>query len=75
VTLAIMIINPVLILALCTKLVLVILLWIMLGDRSLRQRLRYYRISGVSNFKFFAVLFILDSIFTCSFMAILKGFI
>jgi len=75
VTLAITIINPELILALCTKLFLIFLLWIMLSDRKLRQRLNFYRIRGVSNLKFFATIFLLDSFITSIFLLIIKGFI
>ncbi len=75
VTLAITIINPELILALCTKLFLVFLLWIMISDRKLRQRLKFYRIRGVSNLKFFGTIFILDSVITCTFLLLIKGFI
>jgi hypothetical protein len=75
VTLAITIINPELILALCTKLFLAFLMWIMLNDRTLRRRLKYYRIRGVSNIKFLLTIFILDSIITSVFLLLIKGFI
>lgn len=75
VTLAITIINPELILALCTKLFLVFLLWVMLSDRKLRQRLKFYRIRGVSNLKFFTAIFLLDSVITVVFIVLIKGFI
>ncbi len=75
VTLAITIINPELILALSTKLFLVFVLWFILSDRAMRQRLRFYRIRGVSNLKFFGVIFLFDSFITCSFLLLIKGFI
>lgn len=75
VTLAITIINPELILALCTKLFLVFLLWIMISDRKLRQRLKFYKISGVSHLKFFTTIFVLDSLITIVFLSLIKGFI
>ncbi|WP_461598589.1 hypothetical protein [Winogradskyella sp.] len=75
VTIAITVINPGLILALCTKLFLVFLLWIMLSDRTLRQRLKFYKISGVSYFKFFSIIFLLDSLITSVFISLIKGFI
>lgn len=75
VTIAITVINPALILALCTKLFLVFLLWLMLSDRKLRQRLKFYKIRGVSNLKFFSTIFILDSLITSSFLLLIKGFI
>jgi len=75
VTITVTIINPELILALSTKLCLVFLLWFMLKDRKMRQRLRFYRIRGVSNFKFFSIIFLFDSFVTCSFLLLIKGFI
>ena len=75
VTLTITIINPELILALSTKLCLLLVLWFMLNDRKTRQRLRFYRIRGVSNLKFFSVIFLFDSFLTCAFLLLIKGFI
>jgi putative Ca2+/H+ antiporter (TMEM165/GDT1 family) len=59
VTLAITIINPELILALSTKLFLIFVLWFLISDRKVRQRLRFYKIRGVSNLKFFTVLYLI----------------
>lgn len=75
VTLAVTIVNPQLILAIGTKLCLIFMLWLMLNDRKMRQRLRFYRISGVSNLKFFSVIFLFDSVVTCVFLLLIKGFI
>ena len=75
VTLAITIINPELILALSTKLFLIFALWFMISDRKVRQRLRFYRIRGVSNMKFFAVIFLFDGLLTTAFLLLIKGFI
>ncbi|NRA93283.1 MAG: hypothetical protein HRU26_11470 [Psychroserpens sp.] len=75
VTLVITVINPELILALSTKLFLIFLLWFVLSDRKMRQRLKFYRIRGVSNLKFFSVIFLFDSFLTCGFLLLIKGFI
>lgn len=75
VTIAITIINAEVILALFTKLFLTFLLWVLLNDRDLRKRVNFYKIKGLSNFKFFSSLFLIDSIITCSFIAIIKCFI
>ncbi|MFT4612208.1 MAG: hypothetical protein ACI8QQ_002517 [Psychroserpens sp.] len=75
VTLAVTIINPELILALSIKLFLTFVLWFMISDRKVRQRLRFYRISGVSNIKFFTVIFLIDSVITSTFLVLIKGFI
>ena len=75
VTLIITIVNPELILALSTKLCLIFVLWFILNDRKMRQRLRFYKIQGVSNLKFFSVIFLFDSFVTCAFLLLIKGFI
>jgi hypothetical protein len=75
VTLAVTIINPELILALSIKLFMIFVLWFMISDRKVRQRLRFYRISGVSNIKFFTVIFLIDSAITSTFLVLIKGFI
>ena len=75
VTLAITIINPELILALSTKLFLIFVLWFLISDRKVRQRIRFYKIRGVSNLKFFTVLFLIDCTFTSAFLVLIKGFI
>ncbi len=75
VTLAITIINPELIVLLTTKLFLTFVLWFMISDRKVRQRLRFYKIRGVSNLKFFTVIFLIDCSFTSAFLILIKGFI
>lgn len=75
ITIIITIINPMVILALCTKLFLTLLLWIMLSDRNLRKHINFYKIRGMSNFKFFSSIFLIDSFITCAFIALIKGFI
>jgi len=75
VTLGLISVQPNLILAVSTKLFLTFVLWMLLTDRKVRQRLRFYKISGVSNFKFFSVLFLLDSVLTVSIIIGIKGFI
>ncbi len=75
VTLAITIINPELILALSTKLFLIFVLWFLISDRKVRQRLRFYKIRGVSNIKFFTVIFLIDCTLTSTFLFLIKGFI
>ncbi|TXE18555.1 hypothetical protein ES692_05805 [Psychroserpens burtonensis] len=74
VTLAVTIINPELILALSIKLFLIFMLWFMISDRKVRQRLRFYRISGVSNIKFFTVIYLFDGLLTTVFLILIKGF-
>lgn len=65
--------EPLIIIA--TKLFLILGLWFMISDRNIRQRVGFYKISGVSNIKFFAVIFIVDSVLTALFLSIVQGFI
>ena len=75
VTIGITAINPELILALSTKLFLIFVLWFMISDRKIRQRLHFYRIRGVSNIKFFTIIFLFDGAWTTAFLLLIKGFI
>ena len=75
VTLGIISVQPNLILALTTKLFLIFVLWMMLSDRKVRQRLRFYKISGVSSLKFFSIIFLIDGCLTTSIIVGIKGFI
>jgi len=75
VTLIITFTRPEIILAVLTKLFLVTILWLLFSDRKIRRRLRFYKIAGVSNLKFFTIIFVLDCILTCSFLLLIKGFL
>lgn len=75
VTLYITFVCPKVLLAVVTKLFLVVLLWLMISDSKTRRRLRFYRIVGVSDLKFFGIIFLFDSLLTCGFLTVMKDFI
>lgn len=75
VTLAITAIYPKLIIALAIKLFLIVVLRCLISDRHIRQRLGFYKISGVSHFKFFAVMYLFDSAVTAIFIIVIRHFI
>lgn len=74
ITLAITAVYPKLIIALVIKLFLVIVLRFLISDRHIRQRLGFHKISGVSHFKFFAVMYLFDSAVTAIFITVIKHF-
>ena len=74
-TIGVLAIQPNLLLAVSTKLFLIYVLYLMLNDLKIRKKLGFYRISGVSDFKFFGVIFLIDSILTTFLIVLIKGFI
>lgn len=75
VTLLTTIYNPEIISALLTKLFLTFLFWLMINDRNMRRKLKFYKMVGVSNLKLVALLYLIDCVFTCGFLLLIKGFI
>ncbi len=73
-TLLITVIYPKLIIVLTTKLFLVVILRLLISDRQIRQRFGFYKISGVSHFKFFAVIYVFDSAITAIFLIAITHF-
>jgi len=60
--------------ALVIKLFLIGLLWYILKERQIRKKLRFYKIVGVSNFKLFSFIFMMDCLITIPFFLTLKCF-
>lgn len=75
VTILVTIYSPEIISALLTKLFLMALFLLMINDRSMRKKLKFYKMVGISNFRLVAILYIIDCFFTCSFLLLIKGFI
>lgn len=74
VTLLITVYSPEIITALLTKLFLMVLFWLMINDRSIRKKLKFYKMAGVSNLKLTILLYLVDCFATCSFLFLIKGF-
>jgi len=75
VTIILTVFKPEIVTALLTKLFLMVLFWLMIKDKSMRKKIRFYKMVGVSNFKLVSWLYLLDCFFTCSFLLLIKGFI
>lgn len=74
VTIILTIVEPEIIPALITKLFLILIFLWMINDISVRKKLRFYKMAGVSNLKLALFLYLLDAFFTCSFLLLIKGF-
>lgn len=75
VTIILTIYTPEIISALLTKLFLIIIFWLMINDKSMRKKIGFYKMVGVSNFKLLTVLYLVDCFITCGFLLLIKGFI
>lgn len=75
ITIILTIVCPKFMAALLTKLFFLFLFWLMISDKNMRKKLKFYKMTGVSNFKLVTLLFIIDAFITCSFLILIKGFI
>lgn len=69
------IVNPRIFAAIVTKLFLTVFVWFMVNETSAKRKLTFYNNLGISTLKLFISLFILDLIFTITFLTIVKEFI
>ena len=67
--------NPYLVPALFTKLFLTVFAWYYVNETPNRRKLTFYRNLGISSFKLFSIIFIVDCILTTIFLTIFKEFI
>lgn len=74
-TIILLIFSPAMIAALVTKFFLMTLFSLMISDRGLREKLGLYKMLGISNYKLFLILYLIDCILTCRFLLLIKGFI
>ncbi len=75
VNIIITIVYPEIIPALITKLFLVLLLWFLVTETHSKQKLIFYKNLGISAFKLFSILFLIDSFITTAFLLLIKGFL
>ena len=75
VNVAITIVNPFILPAVITKLLLTIFVWYLVNETRARRKLIFYNNLGISSVKLFSVLFLIDIFITISFIEIIKEFI
>jgi hypothetical protein len=67
--------NPHIIPTVVTKLVLTFFLWYLVNETNARKKLIFYKNIGISTFKLFASLFLIDIFITLSFLLVMQEFI
>ena len=75
VNIAITIVNPLIIPAILTKLLLTIFVWYLLNETNAKRILIFYKNLGISTLKLLSVLFFIDCIITISFLIVIKEFV
>ena len=74
INLIVLIISQSFVLTILTKLFVVILFWLLLKDASVRRRIGFYKMAGVSNVKLLCFLFLIDCSVSLVFIFLIKGF-
>lgn len=72
---AIAIVNPFIMPAIVTKLLLTIFVWYMANETGAKRKLIIYKNLGIAPIKLFSILFLVDCFLTVSFIIIIKEFI
>ena len=67
--------NPRIIPVIITKLILVVFLWYFLSQVNGKRLLNFYRKIGVSDFRLFATVFIIDVFISTLYLLLIKEFI
>ncbi|NND50798.1 MAG: hypothetical protein HKN54_00230 [Flavobacteriaceae bacterium] len=66
--------NPEFMPAIVTKLFLAVFLWYLVKVTSARKKLNFYKRLGISPFKLFSIVFLMDIILTMGFLVVFKEF-
>ncbi|MBN4084925.1 hypothetical protein JYT89_01140 [Flavobacteriaceae bacterium AH-315-B10] len=75
INIAITFVYPFVFIAILTKLLLTVFVWYIANETNVKHKLMLYRALGVSTFKLFSVLFLVDTIITITFMIVIKEFL
>ena len=66
--------NPHLVPAIATKLFLTVFAWYYISETPNRRKLTFYKNLGISPFRLFTIVFVLDCVLTIIFLTIFKEF-
>jgi len=75
INIAIAIVYPFVFTAILTKLLLTVFVWYLVNETNAKRKLIFYKNLGVSTFKLFSILFLVDIVITITFIIIIKEFI
>lgn len=67
--------NPYIMPAVVTKLLLTIFVWFMVNETKAKRKLIIYNRLGISTIKLFSILFLVDISITISFLTVIKEYI
>jgi len=67
--------NPYIMPAVVTKLLLTIFVWFMVNETKAKRKLIIYKRLGISTIKLFSILFLVDISITISFLTVIKEYI
>ena len=68
------IVYPFIIPAITTKLFLAVFVWYLVSETSARKRLEFYKRLGISTFRLFSILFIVDILLTIAFLEVVGAY-
>ena len=75
VNIALTIVNPSIVSAIITKLMLTIFVWYFVNETSARRKLIFYNNLGISSIKLFSVMFFIDIFITIGYLILITEFI
>ena len=75
VNIAIAVVNPYILPAIITKLLLTIFVWYLFKETNARRKLIFFNNLGISSIKLFTSVFLIDAFFTVGFVILIKEFI
>jgi len=75
VNIAITIVNPFIVPAIITKLMLTVFVWYLVNETNAKRKLIFYNNLGISSIKLFSMLFFIDIFITISFLILIKEYI
>lgn len=75
INIGITIINPHIFPAIVTKLFLTIFLWYLVTETNAKRKLIFYKNLGISSFKLFSSLFVIDVLIMITYLILIKEFI
>lgn len=75
INIALTIVNPYIIPAVITKLLLTVFVWYLCNETHAKRKLIFYNNLGISSIQLFSVLFFIDAAITIGFLEVIKEFI
>ncbi|RLD28818.1 MAG: hypothetical protein DRI75_05445 [Bacteroidetes bacterium] len=75
INIAIAIVYPFVFTAIVTKLLLTIFVWYLVNETNAKRKLIFCKNLGISTFKLFSILFLVDILLTVVFIVVIKEFI